>query len=629
MPQTVGYAVALTKRPAQKWIEGVDLARQKLVAGQNYRSQVRERAWEQSERQYEGDHWSGTMVDDLGADLITVNMSFSTVNTIVPYVTASDPNFLVSPYSGDASVRNATLQAALLNRMWRSRKLAGNRHVQDQTVDALIYGDGWLKVGFNIVERRVSEQDYAEVAELWVQRVSPWDVWIDPTSDGLHNARWIAQRMLIPKRTLQEDRSYKNTHEDNISYNSHVDSATSGRDDSVRFAQEVFDGSEYAVVYEFTDLVKKCVYTFSDGDLPLRVVEDVSDAMWVQMPNYRIPNSPYHMGELEQLWSLQRELNKTRSHMINHRARNVQKFLVREGVLDTAAIAALRSNIVNDVVFVKGTDPLDNIIQPAQVPNLTADVYNISDLVQRDIYEISGVNEYLRGATPEIRRTATEATIIEGASNIKTQAKLRMVENSIKEAGYLLLGIAKDVFPLTDYDEIKLFLTGRQAEAVGKAVLGDELNTLMASGAPDPAQVGALQAQLAGPPQDLTISPSPDIFVGEYEVEVEQASTEMRNPQMRFEKARSLASEAVAMAPALMQFGVMLNLKRFLELLYEAANIDDVDALFLPGPMGAAPAPAAPMGQEPGPQPGSMPSQPPGPPMDLISALNSGAMPPA
>lgn len=625
--------MALKKRPAAKWLEAVDLARQKLVAGQNYRSQMRERTWQQSERQYEGDHWSGAYVDDLGADLITVNMSFSTVNTIVPYVTASDPNFLVSPYSGDASVRNAMLQEALLNRMWRSRKLAGNRHVTDQTVDALIYGDGWLKVGFNINERRVSEQDYAEIAELWVQRVSPWDVWIDPTSDGLHNARWIAQRLLIPKATLQADKTYKNTHDDNVSFSAHTDTATSGKDDSVRFAQEVFDGSEYAVLYEFTDLVARTAITFSDGELPLRVVEDIGDALWVQMSNYRIPNSPYHMGELEQLWALQRELNKTRTHMINHRARNVQKFLVRDGVLEPAAIAALRSNIVNDVVFVKGTEPLENMIQPAQVPGLQADVYNISDLVQRDIYEISGVNEYLRGATPEIRRTATEATIIEGASNIKTQAKLRMVENAVKEAGFLLLGIARDVFPLTAYDEIQLFLTGRQAESVGKAVLGDEINQLMGQPSPDMAQVGALQAQLAGPPQDLAISPSPDIFVGEYEVEVEQASTEMRNPQMRFEKARSLAGEAVAMAPALMQFGVNLNLKRFLELLYEAASIDDIDALFLPGP-GGVPAPTPPMGQPatgqpPGPPPGGMPPQQAGPPQELIDALNSGMMPPA
>ena len=555
-------------------------------------------------------------------------MSFSTVNTIVPYVTASEPNFLVSPYSGNATVRNATIQAALLNRQWRSRKIAGNRHLRHATEDALNYGDGWVKVGFTISEKRVSESDYAEVADLWVQRTSPWDVWIDPTCDGIYNARWIAQRLLIPKVQLQADKSYRNTHDANIDYNAHINTSTTNADNDIRFGREVFDGSEYAVLYEFTDLVNKTVITFSDGELPLRVVEDIDESMWVQIGNYRIPNSPYHMGELEQLWDLQRELNKTRTHMINHRKRNVQKFLARDGVLDSDALAALRSSIVNDVAFVKGTDPLDMLVQAADVPALTADVYNISDIIQRDIYEISGVNEYQRGATPEIRRTATEATIIEGAANIKTQAKLRMVEEAAREAGNLLLGIARDVYPLTDYDEMQLFLTGRDAEAVQRVVMGDELATMMDEGA-DPMAVDAARA--AQPPlgMDVTISPSPDIFVGEYEVEVEQASTELRNPQMREQKYRQIVEMYVAMAPVLASMQVNLNMKRFVELHLEAAKVDDVDALFLPmAPMAPGMAPPGMPGQQ-GPAEGSLPAMPPGAPLDAPSAENTGANPPA
>lgn len=628
MGRLIGYPVALTKRPAAKWIEAVDLARQRLRAGQEYRETKREDLWKQSEDQYVGEHWGKIPNSDPNADLITVNMSFSTINTIVPYVTASEPNFLVNPYSGDATVRNATIQAALLNRQWRSRKIAGNRHLRHSTEDALMYGDGWMKVGFTVAEKRVSETEYAEIAELWVQRISPWDVWIDPTSDGIHNARWIAHRLLVPKRQLQADKSYKNTHDENINFNSHLGTTVSStRDDQIRFGQEVFDGSEYAVLYEFTDLVNKTVITFSDGELPLRVVEDIDESMWVQIGNYRIPNSPYHMGELEQLWDLQKELNKTRTHMINHRKRNVQKFLARDGVMDPDAIKALQSSIVNDVAFVKGTDPLDMLIKAADVPALTADVYNVSDIVQRDIYEISGVNEYQRGATPEIRRTATEATIIEGASNIKTQAKLRMVEEAAREAGNLLLGIARDAYPLTDYEELQLFLTGRDAEAIQRVVIGDELAQMMDSGA-DPMAVQAYRDSFQ-PGMDAVVSPTPDIFVGEYEVEVEQASTELRNPQMREQKYRQMVEMYVAMAPVLAQMGVQLNMKRFVELHLEAAKVDDVDALFLPGPQVPGMPQMPGMPGQPGPAEGSLPAQVPAAPTEVLSAANTGANPPA
>lgn len=633
MPRTVGYPVALTRRPPKKWIEAVNNARMKLQVGQMYRQAKREQAWVQSEAQYEGDHWRNTELDDPTADKLVVNFSFSTVNTIVPFITASDPNFLVNPYSGNATPRNATIQAALLNNIWRSRRVSGIKHTRRATEDALVYGDGWLKVGFDIVERRVSEGEYAELAELWVQHTSPWDVWIDPTANSLEDARWICERLLIPKDELQSDPKYKNTHDENVSFSMGNAEYRIGGDEDVRFAEQTIDGSEFAVVYEFTDLVKKTLITFSDGELPLRVVEDIGEALWVQMGNYRIPNSPYHMGELEQLWSLQQELNRTRSQMSTHRRRNLQKFFAREGALEQDALDALRSGRLNDVAFVKGDQPLENLVQPIQVPNLSADVYNISDLVQRDIYEVSGVNEYLRGATPTIRRTATEATIIEGSSNVKTAFKLRMVEDSVREAGTLLLLIAKDVFPQTDYDELQLLLTGRQAEAVVRADFGEGIASMMDAGAP-PEQIAALQGEFAaGPKFDATISPTPDVFEGEYEVEVEQSSTELRNPQMREQKYREMATQVVAMAPALMQFGVPINVKRIMELWFEAARVDDVDALFeapmnpMMGMMG--PQMGAPMPGEPGPAPGGQPTTPPAPPTDVIEPDNSGAMQPA
>jgi hypothetical protein len=134
------------------------------------------------------------------------------------------------------------------------------------------------------------------------------------------------------------------------------------------------------------------------------------------------------------------------------------------------------------------------------------------------------------------------------------------------------------------------------------------------------------QAQLK---QDAVFSPTPDIWQGEYEVEVEQSSTELRNPVMKVQKYRELMQDLVAMAPVLFEAGVTLNLKKPLELLFEAMGIDDIDAMFEPqaaqqpgmqseaGGMGQAPA----MGQPN--QAGAAP------PADLITDQNTGAMPPA
>jgi hypothetical protein len=46
------------------------------------------------------------------------------------------------------------------------------------------------------------------------------------------------------------------------------------------------------------------------------------------------------------------------------------------------------------------------------------------NLFHSDIDSVSGVSEYQRGALPEIRRTATEAGIIQDAANARSSDKL-------------------------------------------------------------------------------------------------------------------------------------------------------------------------------------------------------------
>lgn len=584
MPQVIGYPVKLNKRAAQKYVDAVREAKDKLSIGRDFRRMEREDKWIESERQYLGDHWDYASIEDDSADLITVNMSFSTINTIVPFMTGEDPRFIVRPYSGDASVTNATIQQALLNRLWRSEEVAAQRHLEAAAVDFLVYGDGFLKVGFTLDQVRQGLTEYAEIAKIWVDRIDPWDVWIDPSADGIHNARWVCQRLRLTRTEIEEDGRYFNLHDENMAYSeSDLTTRDDSRPDDRQVVREVYDGSEYAVVYEFYDLIHKRMISFSEGELPIRWVDDISIPPIVQMSNYRIPRSPWHMGELEQLWDLQQELNKTRSQLITHRKRNVPKLVGRKGALDQTAIDALQSPTVMEVALVDGDQPLNELLTPINLPNLSAEAYNLNQMTFNDIYEISGVSEYLRGASPTIRRTATEASIIEGATNVKSTFKLRQAERAARDAGSLILGIAKDVFPQTAFDEMQLFITGREAELIQKSVMGDSIEQLMGQGIGQEELFGALGGQAMNIKSDAIVSPSPDIFVGKYEVEVEKHSTEIRNPQLREQKFREMTIDLVQMVPILGQMGVQVNMRKMLELWFEAAGIDDVEALFEPG----------------------------------------------
>ena len=618
MPQAIGYPVSPIRR-SEKNVAAVVRAKSLIADAKTSRSTLRETAWRRSEKQWLGKQW-GDVDADVGGDLVTVNMSFSTVNTIVPYVTGSEPNFIIEPYSGQATPQNARLIQAMLNRHWRSNRMAGNAHLKRAAWDNLIYGDGYLKVSYTIDEVfKPGTLDPAEVANLWVDRIDPWDVWMDPQADGLHNARWVALRAFMSVAELKDDKRY--SHTKMLSSSSEADD-DSGREQRLETTGD--DRDAMVAVYEFYDIASRELVVVTDQvELPMQFVEDITSPI-VHLPNHPIPHAPYNMGELEQLRGLQRELNKTRTQMVEHRRRNAQKWAVRKGALDPAAKDALQSEEVNAVVEISGSEPIEMTVTSLDVPNLAADIYAVDTTIKADIYEISGVNEYLRGATPEIRRTATEATIIEGASNIKTAHKLRKIEIAARECGQLMLDYSADVFPLTDTDEMSLILTGKEAQAA--AVL--ELQG--AEGAPQLQDVAS-----------MTVTPSEEMFAGRYEVFVEQGSTELRNPVMREQKYREMYELLANTSPIWMQMQIPVNLRKSMELWFDAAGIDDLDAMFegqLPPPQvdpNAAPAPdGAPGGEQIPPellaamQATGGGGGPPGPPTDVLGPENTGAFPP-
>lgn len=578
MPKVVGYEVRSKALKSKKNKDAIVRSQELLKQGKNYREQERESVWKRSQKQYTGKY----SVDqaDATADQIVVNISYSTVNTILPFITGEEPRFLVEPYSGDAAMENATILASWLNKVWRSSDVAAQRETISAAKDTLILGDGYLHVGYEMTEIPTGDDTLTmeEIAELFVLRLSPWDVWVDPASDGIHNARWVCVRYTVPLREWEDD-SRMAFHKEAASGYRHW------RPDQEGYSIESEGAGEpWVVYYDFYDTIDNTLYTFTDNfEYPHRMIQGITRLPIVPLPNHSIPNSPYHMGDLEQLWHLQLELNKVRSEMATHRRRNIVKYAAREKALDDSAEAALRSPVIGEVVKIKSDEPLGDVFQPLGVTSLSEGPYAMSETILNDVFEISGVNEYLRGATPEIRRTATEATIIEGASNVKTRHKLAIVESATRQCGQLMLEIASDVFPLTAYEEMQLFITQPESEALNRAELGKTLEGVsqLPSAQPQDLQLLSTAIETGGP---AVVTLEPQVFNGVYQVEVEQGSTELRNPVFKEQKFRELALSLTELAPLLAQMDVHLDMKRVLTLWFEAANIPDVGGIFSQGP---------------------------------------------
>ena len=261
MAETIGYNrnKKISSRMSKETEERFSSAQSRLTLGQNYRQHEREPTWNDSFDLYMGDSWN-VNPDDPTADIVNVNIAFSTINTLVPFVADEDPSFLVSPYSGDATQENAVLLQSFLNRMWKSTDMRGQQHLSDAVFDYLLYGDGYIKAGYNIQEKEIFDElgervrNRIQVGKFFIERINPWDVWIDPYSDGIHNARWVCQRIILPVQELVNDDRYKVRSTDDIESGA-IDSHHLSPEDRDRLDE--VDTSDWVAIYEFYDRVLK------------------------------------------------------------------------------------------------------------------------------------------------------------------------------------------------------------------------------------------------------------------------------------------------------------------------------------------------------------------------------------
>jgi len=438
--------------------------RKKITQSKRWRrEEYYDDTWRRLVDLYQGKHYEHYAEEDR----ILVNLAFSTVNVIAPSISVNYPKITVNAVNPD-NAGQAVIAEAVVNYWWRHRNFKD--HFRSAVKDFLIVGHGWLKVGYRYVEEErvgdfedVSDANVEENVtsttlvvtkdEPFVERVSPFDVFVDPDATSMDDAKWICHRVRRTLNDVRTDKRYaKNAREDvpAVSYARYTDDPSS---------RKIHDKDEgYADVYEFYDLKNNTVSVFADGGESFLIKPKKQPYAFghpfVMLRNYDIPDCFYPMGDLEAIEPMQRELNETRTQMMNHRKRYARKYLYRETNFDSNGRAALESDEDNVMVPVQGDMPLADAVAPFPALINPPEFYNQSELIRTDIELISGVTEFMRGGVSEIRRTATEAALIQDAQNARTADKLAVIETCIAKLGRRVLQLAQQ------------FMTGEQVARI-------------------------------------------------------------------------------------------------------------------------------------------------------------------
>ena len=509
--------------------------RKKLEQSRRWRKEDNyDDVWRRMIDLYKGKHYED-MSDE---DRLLVNVSFSTVNVIGPSISVNHPKITVGARRPEDADR-ATITEAVVNYWWRH--YGCQDEIRRAVDDFLIIGHGWLKVGYRFVEeeRKVEvaegeapeaelpenavepdelvtevEEDAASIPETemviledrpFLERVSPFDIFVDPEATCMTDLKWIAQRIRRPLADVKNDKRYNRNVRNEVGASTYTKWGQEG--DKPRQSRHVDDA--YVDVYEFYDIAKNTVAVFAtsgEGFLinPTKVPYSAPHP-FEMLRNYDVPENFYPIGELEAIEPLQYELNATRTQMMNHRKRFSRKWLYKESAFDTDGRQALESDEDNVMVPVITDDNLGNVISPMPAVINPPELYNQSDLISSDMNRVSGVSEYQQGSMPEIRRTATEAAIVQDASNARSSDKLAIIERAIGECARRLVMLAQQ------------FMTGEQAIRV----IGSEA-------------------------QPLWLTFDRDYIQGEFDYEVEGGSTAPMNESFRRQRALQIVD---AMAP--------------------------------------------------------------------------------
>ena len=566
---------------------------------------------------YKGNHFEAGG----DGDQLVINMTFATLNVIAPSVSVSNPRFTVSARTPDHEAQ-AMFTEEVMNYIWRTNKYQNQFRLCVN--DWLMFGHGWMKVGYKFVhdkpkvesadppstdvadegidDREEHEGNVESELEVkddrpFAERISIFDIFVDPEAHSPNDMRWIAQRIRRPVNDVRVDKRYTNVkvrrQTQPTSHSRFEEGSTSDADNRGPIGAK---DKGFVDVIEFWDLRRDTYSVFADGSTEgfLRNPEDLPYSFghpFLMLRNYEVPDEFYPIGELEQIEPAQLELNETRTQMLNHRKRNGRKYLYMEDAFDDIGISALESDEDNTMVPVNAGQDIGRVIAPMPSIGVAPDFYQMSQVIEDDMDKVSGVSDYMRGQQPNIRRTATEAAMIQDAANSRAQDKLARIEGFLGLVGERIIQL------------LQQYMTGEQVVRV----------------------VGANALP-------VWIRYDKDYIAGEFDFEVEAGSTQPQNETFRRQSAMQLVDAMAPFAAA----GVVDNAELAKYVLQMGFGIKDPEQFINaegppespegpppPGELGpgsavgpGSPGQAPPM---PGPEqavpPGGMPAPPEGPPI--------------
>tara|TARA_R110002020_G_scaffold60451_1_gene163716 strand:+ start:3504 stop:5498 length:1995 start_codon:yes stop_codon:yes gene_type:complete len=437
---------------------------------------------------------------------VKFNFLLSNANTILPGVISANPYIYVKPRRpGDKE--SAKIAQGALNYIWN--EIGANQTTRKIVLDALLFGLGFGKVGYDPSDAFFPQEDYdtgpeqempgegkdpisrAQQRRLrdflgneqlsfdegpndnpMLTRVAPWNLIVPPGYTDLNQCPWVAERLVVRLDDLRADDRF-DVPEDlkpDSWLSDAVPESLGSTEDNITGEPEI--SPDYVVIYELrywanseNGMRRRIMWLVKNpgsGDSMDSVLRHVDDPLEMKGYPYEglrfidVPDSFYstHVSDLSSIRGISDRLNDEWAYVLrHHRLSSRRKFVAMPGVLEGGQLTALLESeedmeVAEIPAGVARIQDALMILPEAPPPSTTSMV--ISGL-QKMMYEISGVDSFQRGGASRKGTTATEVAIASAATQGRVGVRLEATERFVSHVSRKILSIIRQYWDETRY----------------------------------------------------------------------------------------------------------------------------------------------------------------------------------
>ena len=443
--------------------------------------------WKEYMSAYKGTYFQNKNLPDYKSNEIS-NHVFSTIETIRPIMTDNNPKFLAVPSTPQGMEFSADVQTAL-DYEWDREKMS--LKLPAQLIPMLVYGNAvWF------VQWDGKDGEYGNIS---IKPVDPFNIFPDPLAESVDNSEFLVYatyrnanqiKQQFPEKASAIEGS-RITMSELVAERDNNDTQDANQvlilemwcrdwvtmDETVEGKKQLKypKGRVITCLPELGILLSDKKNPYKDGKFP-----------FVLMKNYDVPFKFWGVGEVEQILSPQIYINELTNQIID----NAKSTANMQWIIDKNSGIG-QGKLTNRPGLVIRKTPGSEVRRDTP-PAMPSYVREQIEVLKKDIQDISGVFDSLKGEQQGSVTAASAILALQEASQARIRLKIKLMEASLSELAQIVYSRMQQFWKLDRWVRVTDVEGNPSFREIGAQVLSNDYDLKVMAGSTMPVNRNAM-----------------------------------------------------------------------------------------------------------------------------------------